>query len=172
MRVDARCILLKEGDCGFLLLRMVFVFDTREVFYIKNLENVPSTGRASLSASSESSCNIVECMSHKFSTVTLGCFLHLGEPVTPYTISPMRAGFVWPMRGIFLYILLNVSLMDQPLDFFLELVTTFGVVLFDFVELIYLVEEALHMALELEAYGCCVGEEPRAKFVHDEHSEA
>lgn len=163
MRLDARCILLKEEDYGFLLLQMIFFSDTREVFYIQNLENVPSTGRASISTSGESSCNIVECM------------LDLSVPWWACNSLHHLARESWICLAHERNIprqLLDVSLIDQPFDLFLDLVTTFDMVLFDSVELIYLAEEVLHMASELEAYGCCTSEEPRAKSVHDERSEA
>lgn len=55
--------------------------------------------------------------------------------LTLFVVSHMRARSIWSIKGISLGILLEVSLLDQPLDLFLELVTVFGVVPFDSMKL-------------------------------------
>lgn len=135
VRVDKNCIILIEGACCFGNLWLTFVFNTIEVFYIKNLESAHSTGRTSLPDPCESSLNGVEHMAYAFAALALGCFLRLGGPGTPCVIFPVRIGFVWSTWGITIGIFLEVSHLDQLLDLFLELVTVIGVMPFDYVEL-------------------------------------
>lgn len=50
VRVDVDCIFFRENDHGFWRFCLAFSFDIREAFYIQNLANVPSMGRASFLA--------------------------------------------------------------------------------------------------------------------------
>lgn len=96
MRVDASCILPKEGDGGFWSLCLVFISIIREVIYIQNLSSIPFTGEASLPASDKSSYNVVEHIVDDFYAPSLG-FLHcLGGLETSCVVSPARVGFFWP----------------------------------------------------------------------------
>lgn len=73
LRVNGSWIFLREGNYGLWCLRLTFAFNIMEVFYILDLESVPSTDRVSFPAFGESSCNIIEHVSHNFSSLALGC---------------------------------------------------------------------------------------------------
>lgn len=94
MRVDANCILLREGDFTFWHPLLAFASLIREVFYIQNLVSIPSMGKASVPASGKSSCNNVECMAHDFVILVYGQLFYLVGPGAHCHISPTRARFV------------------------------------------------------------------------------
>lgn len=75
------------------------------------------------------------CYTYNYDSLAMGCLLRLGGPETLCVVSQVRTKLVFPTRLIVHHILLEVSLLDQPLDLFLELVTIFDVMHIDFVEL-------------------------------------
>lgn len=104
-----------------ILVSRIFIFSLShligKVFYIMFLEDVDG-----LPASGETSCDSVERMAHDFVILPCGClFFSIGLGVS-CVISPTGARLAWSLVGVIINILIKVSLLDQPLDLFLELI--------------------------------------------------
>lgn len=146
--MDSRYIFLRKGNYGLWSLQLALTLNIEKVFYIQNLASVPSPGEASFLASGKFACNIITHVSTTFLPSAWHAsfaFLGLRLPVSyrprehdlsgPQEESSMITLFsVIPFNSM--DILLEVSLLDQPLDLFLELIKILCVIPINFMELV------------------------------------